>query len=90
MNYFMRRRQAWEDSKQQTKKSRRFCETKFLRVRIVNQTVAIQSKRVWERTREEYMDAKWNSIIDNPAVRIAMVIVGFGVWFAVSYGLLAA
>lgn len=36
------------------------------------------------------MDAKWNNIIDNPAVRIAMMIVGFGVWFALSYGLLAA
>jgi len=36
------------------------------------------------------MDAKWNNIVDNPAVRITMVIVAFGVWFAVSYGLLAA
>lgn len=65
-------------------------ETKFFRVRIVNQTVAIQSKRIGKRTREDGMDAKWNNIVDNPAVRIAMVIVGFGVWFAVSYGLLAA
>lgn len=36
------------------------------------------------------MDAKWNNLVDNAAVRIAMVVVGFGVWFAVSYGLLAA
>jgi hypothetical protein len=36
------------------------------------------------------MDAKWNNIVDHPAVRIAMVIAGFGVWFALSYGLLAA
>jgi hypothetical protein len=36
------------------------------------------------------MDAKWNAILDNMAVRIGMVVVGFGVWFAVGYGLLAA
>jgi hypothetical protein len=36
------------------------------------------------------MDAKWNAILDNMAVRIGMVVVGFSVWFAVGYGLLAA
>ncbi len=36
------------------------------------------------------MDAKWNTIVDNTAVRIAMVVVGFGAWLAISYGLLAA
>ncbi len=35
------------------------------------------------------MDAKWNNIVDNIAVRIGMVLVGFSVWFAVSYELLA-
>jgi len=36
------------------------------------------------------MDSKWNAIVDNIAVRIGMVIVGFSVWLAVSYGLLSA
>ncbi len=36
------------------------------------------------------MDPKWNSIVDHIAVRIGMLIVGFGVWLAVSYGLLSA
>jgi hypothetical protein len=36
------------------------------------------------------MDAKWNNIVDNGAIRIAMVIAAFGVWLAISYGLLAA
>ncbi len=35
------------------------------------------------------MDAKWNNIVDNTAVRIAMVVVGFGAWLAISYGLLS-
>ena len=36
------------------------------------------------------MDAKWNSIVDNTMVRIAMVVVGFGAWLAIGYGLLAS
>jgi hypothetical protein len=36
------------------------------------------------------MDAKWNNIVDNTMVRIAMVVVGFGAWLAIGYGLLAA
>lgn len=36
------------------------------------------------------MDAKWNNIVDNLAVRTGMLVVGFGIWLAVSYGLLAA
>jgi len=35
------------------------------------------------------MDAKWNNIVDNMAVRIAMVVVGFGAWSAIGYSLLA-
>jgi hypothetical protein len=36
------------------------------------------------------MDAKWNDIVDNTMVRIAMVVVGFGAWLAIGYSLLAA
>ncbi len=36
------------------------------------------------------MDAKWNRIVDNTAVRIGMIVAAFGVWLVVSYGLLAA
>lgn len=36
------------------------------------------------------MDAKWNKIVDNTGVRIAMLVVAFGAWLAISYGLLAA
>ena len=36
------------------------------------------------------MDAKWNNIVDNTMVRIALVVVGFGAWLAIGYGLLAA
>lgn len=34
------------------------------------------------------MDAKWNKVVDNFAVRSAMLVVGFGAWLAISYGLL--
>ena len=36
------------------------------------------------------MDAKWNDIVDNPMVRIGMMVIGFGAWLAIGYGLLAA
>ena len=39
---------------------------------------------------EDVMDAKWNNLVDNTMVRIAMVVVGFGAWLAIGYGLLAA
>jgi hypothetical protein len=39
---------------------------------------------------EDVMDAKWNNIVDNTMVRIGMVVVGFGAWLAIGYGLLAA
>ncbi len=35
------------------------------------------------------MDAKWNNVIDNGAVRISMVVVAFSAWLAISYSLLA-
>lgn len=35
------------------------------------------------------MDAKWNNVIDNLAVRSLLLAVGFGVWLAISYGLLS-
>jgi hypothetical protein len=39
---------------------------------------------------EDVMDAKWNNIVDNAMVRIGMVVIGFGAWLAIGYGLLAA
>ena len=36
------------------------------------------------------MDAKWNSVVDNMAVRIGMMAVIFGAWLVISYGLLSA
>jgi hypothetical protein len=39
---------------------------------------------------EVVMDAKWNDIVDNTMVRIGMVVIGFGAWLAIGYGLLAA
>ena len=39
---------------------------------------------------EAVMDAKWNNIADNTMVRIGLVVVGFGAWLAIGYGLLAA
>ena len=36
------------------------------------------------------MDAKWNDVIDRFSVRVALLAVGFGVWLAISVGILAA
>jgi hypothetical protein len=36
------------------------------------------------------MDAKWNNVIDRFSVRLLLLAVGFGVWLAISYGVLAA
>jgi len=35
------------------------------------------------------MDAKWNRVIDKLVVRTALLVMGFGAWLAISYGLLA-
>jgi hypothetical protein len=35
------------------------------------------------------MDAKWNNVVDNVAVRIGLVVIGFGAWLALSYSLLS-
>ena len=35
------------------------------------------------------MSAKWNNVVDNAMVRIAMVVVVFGAWLAVGYRLLS-
>jgi len=35
------------------------------------------------------MDAKWNHIVDNAVVRATLIVLGFGAWLAVSYGLLS-
>jgi hypothetical protein len=39
---------------------------------------------------EADMDAKWNKVIDNFVVRTGMLVLGFGVWLAITYGVLAA
>jgi len=39
---------------------------------------------------ETVMDARWNNIVDTAAVRIGTVVVGFGVWLAICYGLLSS
>jgi len=36
------------------------------------------------------MDAKWNNVIDRFSVRLVLLAVAFGVWLAISYGVLAA
>jgi hypothetical protein len=36
------------------------------------------------------MDAKWNNVIDRFSVRLLLLAVGFGLWLAISYGVLAA
>jgi hypothetical protein len=38
----------------------------------------------------QIVDAKWNNIVDNTMVRIAMMVAGFSAWLLVSYSLLAA
>lgn len=36
------------------------------------------------------MDAKWNHIVDNLSVRVAMIAFGFSAWLVASVALLAA
>jgi hypothetical protein len=60
-------------------------------MRIVNQRVLNTSNQITERQNlEASMDAKWNDIIDRFSVRVALLVVGFGIWLAISYGVLAA
>jgi hypothetical protein len=35
------------------------------------------------------MDARWNKVVDNIAVRITLVAVGFGAWLVITYGLMS-
>ena len=70
-------------------------ETNFSAARITNQRLKRSSKQT-ERgstdekvNSEEIMDAKWNNVMDNALVRVTLVIVGFGAWLAISYGLLS-
>jgi hypothetical protein len=63
--------------------------------RITNQELQTSSKRLQHEKNKRIfsggvMDAKWNNIVDNTMVRIAMVVVGFGAWLAIGYGLLAS
>jgi len=67
-----------------------FCGTKFPFIRITNQRLPDTSKRqAAEMDLEAIMDAKWNKVIDKLTVRMALLVVGFGAWFAISYSLLA-
>ena len=43
-----------------------------------------------EQAKEAIVDAKWNNVIDRFLVRSVMLAVAFGVWLAISYGVLAA
>ena len=36
----------------------------------------------------DFMDAKWNNIVDRASVRISMVVLAFGAWLAISYSLM--
>lgn len=36
------------------------------------------------------MDARWNKVVDHFGVRTGMLVLGFGVWLAITYGILAA
>jgi hypothetical protein len=62
--------------------------------RITNQELQTPVKRFQREDKRNFsggvMNAKWNNIVDNTMVRIAMVVVGFGAWLAIGYGLLAA
>ena len=66
--------------------------TYFRGPRITNQEQHNKSKSAARNRNylEEIMDAKWNNIVDNTMVRIGMVVVGFGAWLAIGYGLLAS
>jgi hypothetical protein len=63
-------------------------------MRIVNQRVPKPSKLEKNKGSsshlEAIMDAKWNDIIDRFSTRLLLLAVGFGVWLAISYGVLAA
>jgi hypothetical protein len=70
-------------------------ETKFHRVRITNQRLLSPSNKTERSSHkgkgkaEEIMDAKWNPIVDNVVVRTTLLILGFGAWLAISYGILS-
>jgi hypothetical protein len=69
----------------------------FMAVLLTNGTCGRQTEayasylnKVHYMTQERFfMDAKWNDVVDNMAVRLGMVIVGFGAWIALSYTLLS-
>jgi hypothetical protein len=50
----------------------------------------LQHEKQTDFSWRDVMDAKWNNIVDNTMVRIGLVVVGFGAWLAIGYGLLAA
>ena len=67
-----------------------FVGTKFVWPRITNQKLRCSSNRTSSKYQEAIMDAKWNKVIDNFAVRAGMLVLAFGVWLAIAYGVLAA
>ena len=62
-------------------------------MRITNQRLMSSSNQTERHHRQkeakEIMDAKWNNIIDNALFRTTLLVLGFGVWLAISYGLLS-
>jgi hypothetical protein len=53
-------------------------------------TVRASNPAGQERKRWDTMDAKYNWIIDNVFIRIALNVVGFAVWLGAAYVLLGA
>ena len=85
------RRMARPEGSEQSKKIFLHPGTKLFSLRIVNQKVPGTSKEITERQNlEALMDAKWNNVIDRFSVRVGLLVVGFGIWLAISYGILAA
>jgi hypothetical protein len=49
-----------------------------------------RKKQIKTQVEEDVVDAKWNNVIDRLSVRMLLLAVGFGVWLAISYGVLAS
>jgi hypothetical protein len=62
----------------------------LLRDVLLTKSCKARQTKACNTIQEDVMDAKWNNIVDNTMVRIAMVVVGFGAWLAIGYGLLSA
>ena len=55
--------------------------------------MAVQQDEQYKKTQKTQwrtiMDAKWNAVVDNLAVRTLLLAAGFGTWLAIGYGLLS-